>query len=212
MPYLTWGILAVNVLVFLYMFLLPEEQFLLFLYKYAAIPAVITGQLDLEFVTTFPAVFSLLTSMFLHGGFWHLLGNMVFLYVFSDNVESILGYRKFLFFYIACGVAATLGHIISNPGSEIPMVGASGAISGIMAGYMLKYPAARIHVIVFIFPIVLPAALVVGLWFAMQLLNGFVNLDSTGSGVAWFAHIGGFIAGAVLMSLISGGRFYWIKR
>ncbi|MBC8478916.1 MAG: rhomboid family intramembrane serine protease, partial [FCB group bacterium] len=99
-----------------------------------------------------------------------------------------------------------------NPGSEIPMVGASGAISGIMAGYMLKYPAARIHVIVFIFPIVLPAALVVGLWFAMQLLNGFVNLDSTGSGVAWFAHIGGFIAGAVLMSLISGGRFYWIKR
>jgi membrane associated rhomboid family serine protease len=143
------------------------------------------------------------TSMFLHGGIAHIIGNMWFLWIFSDNVESTLGHVKFALFYLLCGVAAALCQVLMNPGSEIPMVGASGAIAGVLGLYMIRFPRARVHVFIFILifftTIRVPANIVLGFWFFNQLTNGMgtLGLDTTG-GVAWFAHIGGFIAGIIL--------------
>jgi membrane associated rhomboid family serine protease len=142
--------------------------------------------------------------MFLHGGLFHILGNMWFFYIFGDNVESILGHSKFLLFYLACGVGAGLSQFFMDPTSTIPMVGASGAIAGILGAYMIRFPKARVHVFVFIFifftTIQVPAQIVLGLWFLMQLSSGFgsLGIDTTG-GVAWFAHVGGFIFGILTL-------------
>jgi membrane associated rhomboid family serine protease len=153
-----------------------------------------------------PADFSIITmftSMFLHGGIAHILGNMWFLWIFGDNVESTLGHVKYTLFYLLCGVAAALCQVLMSPGSEIPMVGASGAIAGVLGLYMIRFPRARVHVFIFILifftTIRVPANIVLGLWFFNQLTNGMgtLGLDTTG-GVAWFAHIGGFIAGIIL--------------
>ena len=136
----------------------------------------------------------------MHGGFLHLIGNMWFLYIFGDNVESILGHLRFLYFYIFCGIGATLTQFIINPSSSIPMIGASGAVAGVLGAYMIKFPKAKVHVFAFIFifvtTFVVPAQIVLGIWFIMQLSGGLntLGIDTTG-GVAWFAHIGGFIWG-----------------
>ncbi len=209
-PYVTWSILIINVVVF---FLEIAGGIQSVSLRFGTIPAVLTGfaELPASIGTSIPPALTLITSMFLHGSLMHLLGNMLFLYVFADNVESILGHRKFLLFYISCGILATLSQVATNTDSAIPIIGASGAISGVMAGYMLKYPTARIHVLVFIFPVMIPAALVVGFWFLVQIINGAADWNGAGSGVAWFAHIGGFLAGSILMYIISRGKFYWIK-
>jgi membrane associated rhomboid family serine protease len=161
-----------------------------------------------------PAEFNLLTiftSMFMHGGFAHIIGNMWFLYIFGDNVESILGHVKYFIFYIACGVGAALAQFFIEPFSQIPMIGASGAIAGVLGAYMIRFPKARVHVFVifiFITTIVVPAQIVLGLWFLMQLTNGLgsIGVNTTG-GVAWFAHIGGFIAGVALLNFLQKVRF-----
>ena len=138
--------------------------------------------------------------MFMHGGFMHIIGNMWFLYIFGDNVESILGHVRFLLFYLFCGIGAAVAQFLIQPDSTTPMVGASGAIAGVLGAYMIKFPKARVHVLavifIFITTIVVPAQLVLGLWFLMQLSGGLGSLgfDTTG-GIAWFAHIGGFIVG-----------------
>ncbi|MBL7109875.1 MAG: rhomboid family intramembrane serine protease, partial [Candidatus Marinimicrobia bacterium] len=122
-------------------------------------------------------------------------------------------HKKFILYYLLCGVIATLTQVWISGDSVVPIVGASGAISGIMAGYMLKYPSAKVHTLIFIFPVILPAVVVVGFWFATQIINGIGDLYSTGDGgVAWFSHIGGFVAGGLLMLVISRGKFYWLKR
>ena len=145
-------------------------------------------------------IINLFTSMFLHGGIAHLLGNMWFLWIFGDNIESALGHVRYALFYILCGLAAGLAQVLFNIDSMIPMVGASGAIAGVLGAYLIRYPHAQVHVFVFIFffftTIRVPAIIVLGIWFLTQLTNGLgtLNLDTTG-GVAWFAHIGGFIAG-----------------
>ncbi|NOZ08336.1 MAG: rhomboid family intramembrane serine protease [FCB group bacterium] len=211
-PYVTWTLLGLNIFIFLFQLTLSQSALEVFIYRFGAIPAVITGRVQYQDMYAISPLLTLLTSMFIHGGWMHLAGNMLFLYVFADNVEGILGHRKFILFYMAGGVLAGLSHILSDPTSTVPMIGASGAISAVMAGYILKYPAARIHVLVFIFPMVLPAVAVIGFWFASQIMEGMANLDHMGGGVAWFAHIGGFIAGSVIMSLISKGKFYWLKR
>lgn len=148
--------------------------------------------------------------MFLHGGFGHLLSNMWFLWLFGDNVESVLGHLKYFLFYLVCGIGAAIGQFLISPSSNIPMIGASGAIAGILGAYMIKFPKAKVHVLVifiFITTIAVPAQIVLGLWFLMQLTSGLgtLGMDTTG-GVAWFAHIGGFISGVGLLNRFQSFR------
>src|SRR6478752_10889164 len=147
--------------------------------------------------------FTLLTSMFLHGGWFHLIGNMWFLWVFGNNVEDSMGRVRYLVFYLLCGLAAAGSQTLVNPGSAIPMVGASGAISGVMGAYIVLYPRVRVHMLVFLFVfvtrIVVPAYLMLGYWFLLQLLGGSAAQGE--GGVAFWAHVGGFIAGAALISV-----------
>lgn len=189
-PVVTYGIIALNVLVYLYQIILAKsggDTEVLFIYMFGLIPA------QFHIITLF-------TSMFLHGGIAHILGNMWFLWIFGDNVESALGHFRYALFYILCGLAAGLAQVIINVDSLTPMVGASGAIAGVLGAYLIRYPRAQVHVFVFIFffftTIKVPAIIVLGIWFLTQLTNGLgtLGLDTTG-GVAWFAHIGGFIAG-----------------
>lgn len=145
---------------------------------------------------------ALLASMFLHGGVFHLAGNMLYLWIFGNNVEDALGPLRFLGFYLLGGVAAGLTHIALHPASRVPMIGASGAVAAVLGAYALLFPRARVHTLVFLFLFIrvvpVPAALVLGLWFLLQLLNA-----GMGGGVAWFAHIGGFLAGLVLVALLA---------
>ena len=150
---------------------------------------------------------TLLTSMFLHGSITHLGGNMLYLWIFADNVEGILGHVKFIIFYFASGLAAGIVQTLVDPTSIIPIVGASGAIAGVLAAYMILFPHAKVHTFLFLFfyftSIRIPAFYVLGFWFLMQLTNGLsaLGLDTTG-GVAWFAHIGGFLAGLGLIQML----------
>src|SRR4051794_36880106 len=154
---------------------------------------------------------SLLTSMFLHGGWMHVLGNMWFLWIFGDNIEDILGSGKYLLFYLLCGAAAGLTQLLSNPYSRIPTVGASGAIAGIMGAYLIKFPHSRIYslvtVIFFFTTIEIPAWIMLIYWFVIQFFSGVGTIGyshvSEGGGVAFFAHVGGFVAGAVLIKLMA---------
>jgi membrane associated rhomboid family serine protease len=151
-----------------------------------------------------PALLTLLTSMFLHAGLFHLAGNMLYLWIFGNNIEDRLGHVRFALFYLAGGVAAALTHILFEPGSRVPMIGASGAIAGVLGAYFLLFPRARVKVFVFLIfyidVVAVPAGVVLGLWFVMQVLN-----VGMGGGVAWFAHIGGFLAGLALVRLALGG-------
>ena len=146
---------------------------------------------------------SLITSMFMHGGWFHLVGNMWFLYVFGDNVEDVFGHNKFIIFYLLCGLAASTVQIISNPSSHIPMVGASGAVSGVMGAYAVLFPRAPVHMLVFFgfffTRIVVPAVFMLGYWLILQLLGGL--LGGGAGGIAFWAHIGGFIAGIILLKI-----------
>ncbi len=160
---------------------------------------------------------TLLTSMFLHGGWMHLIGNMLFLWIFGDNLEDQLGHFGFLAFYLASGLAAGFGQILSDPSSTVPMVGASGAIAGVMGGYLLLFPRAKIDIL-FIFIIffkifTVPAWVMLGLWFGLQLFNG-VSMDAAGGGVAYWAHAGGFIAGFALILPVwirLGAQAFWAR-
>lgn len=152
-----------------------------------------------------PTWYTPFTSMFLHGGWFHLLGNVWFLWVFGNNVEDSMGHLRFLLFYVVCGLAAAAAQIGVNPGSVIPMVGASGAISGIMGAYIVLYPRVRVHMLVvlvfFITRITVPAWAMLGYWFLLQILGGIPALEQEGGGVAFWAHAGGFVAGMVLIWL-----------
>ena len=209
-PYVTYGLIAVNVIVFvLYWPLFADEGRLQgFFLNWALIPNRVWGGSDLH---------TLVTSMFLHGGIMHLAGNMLFLWIFGDNMEEDMGHAGFLLFYLACGVGADAIHVLAAPWSNVPTVGASGAIAGVMGGYLLLYPRARVDVlfifIVFfkIFPI--PAWVMLGVWFALQLL-GSVGSDMSMGGVAYWAHSGGFVIGLLLtipVWLKRGGAAYWAK-
>lgn len=161
--------------------------------------------------------YTLLTSTFLHGGLMHLGGNMLFLWIFGDNLEDQMGHGTFLAFYLTCGLGAGLGQVFSDPGSPIPNVGASGAIAGVMGGYLLLFPRAKVDIlliIVIIFKIIpVPAWLMLGVWMALQVFNG-VTTDAAGSGVAYWAHAGGFVIGFVLcipLWLKRGARAYWTQ-
>ncbi len=202
-PVVTVAFIATCVLVFLYESSLPMPSREVFLYVYGAIPAVVFGhaQLPPELVNM-PAYGTLISSMFLHGGWMHLIGNMLYLWIFGNNIEDVMGHGRFIVFYVICGVLAALSHALIDPESTIPMVGASGAISGILGAYLLLYPHARVLVLVpfgLIGTFNVPAAMVLGLWFLMQLFSGGMSLGNQGGGVAFFAHIGGFLAGMALI-------------
>jgi membrane associated rhomboid family serine protease len=152
---------------------------------------------------------SLLTSMFMHGGWFHIIGNMLFLWVFGDNVEDVMGPARFFVFYLLCGLSAAAAQMISNPTSIVPMVGASGAIGGVMGAYAILFPRARVHLLIILFVYVttvsVPAIVMLGYWFLIQLVSGFSALGSNGAGVAFWAHIGGFVAGLGLISVFKRG-------
>jgi membrane associated rhomboid family serine protease len=200
-PFVTFGIITLNVLVFLGQFWISGNNPGIgksLVYMYGFVPA------EFNPLTIF-------TSMFMHGGFAHIIGNMWFLYIFGDNVESILGHVKFFMFYLACGIGAALAQFFVEPASQVPMIGASGAVAGVLGAYMIRFPKARVHVlaviIIFITTFVVPAQIVLGLWFLMQLSGGLGSLgvDTTG-GVAWFAHIGGFIIGVTSLKYFQNFR------
>jgi membrane associated rhomboid family serine protease len=200
-PFVTFGIIVLNVLIFLGQFWISSNDPDIgksLVYMYGFVPA------EFNPLTIF-------TSMFMHGGFAHIIGNMWFLYIFGDNVESILGHIKYFMFYLACGIGAALAQFFVEPASQVPMIGASGAVAGVLGAYMIRFPKARVHVlaviIIFITTFVVPAQIVLGLWFLMQLSGGLGSLgvDTTG-GVAWFAHIGGFIIGVTSLKYFQNFR------
>lgn len=212
-PLVTGGLIAINVLAFFWELMLgPDlERFLM---TWGAVPAFITNP------TRYPwAPLTLLTSMFLHGGWMHLIGNMLYLWIFGDNVEDALGRLGYLLFYLAAGVGAGLAQVMVAPSSRIPGVGASGAIAGVLAVYLVLYPAAPVRVLVPGFYMMriarVPALIVLGFWFVIQLFNGVLSLGTatmaTG-GIAWFAHIGGFLVGLVVglgARAFGVRRYYW---
>jgi membrane associated rhomboid family serine protease len=177
------------------------------IYSFGLLPFEITHHIDLPPFGPTPIYFTIFSSMFMHSSSVHLLGNMLFLWIFGNNVEDYLGRRKFAFFYLVCGVAAAATQILVNSDSRVPMIGASGAIAGVLGAYWLLYPQAKVTtVIIFVFFIRLikiPAVVVLGFWIIYQFLYGISSLAArTGeSGVAWFAHIGGFICGVILIKL-----------
>jgi rhomboid family protein len=199
-PYVTVALIAACVLAFLWQLSLGPAQERM-IYALGAIPAVVTGERALPpGLALVAAELTLITSMFLHGSWLHLGGNMLFLWIFGDNVEDAMGHVRFLVFYLVCGVAAALVHIYFNAGSEIPTVGASGAISGILGAYLVLHPRAEVLTLFFRFFITLPAFVVLGVWIGLQALSAYLEAGGeAGGGVAWWAHIGGFVVGAILV-------------
>ncbi|EAP78289.1 rhomboid family intramembrane serine protease [Roseovarius nubinhibens] len=209
-PYVTWTLIAANVLIFLaYYPLATSDQALMQIYaEFALVPALVTEGYHYH---------GFLTSMFMHGGWMHLLGNMLFLWIFGDNMEDEMGHFGFALFYLVSGLGAGLVHYASGPGSLVPTVGASGAIAGVMGGYLLLFPRAKVDILlilIILFRIfTVPAWLVLGAWFALQLYSG-LGADPDMGGVAYWAHAGGFVIGVALtlpLFLRLGGAGFWTR-
>jgi membrane associated rhomboid family serine protease len=198
--YVTVGLIAACVLAFLGQLWQPDGGERL-VYGLGTVPAVLLGEARLPAgIELVAPQLTLVTAMFLHGGWMHLIGNMAFLWIFGDNVEDAMGHVRFLCFYLLCGIIAGLVHVGMNPASAIPAIGASGAISGVLGAYLVLHPKARVLTLFLRFLVPLPAVVVLGAWIAFQFLSAYLPGDSgTGGGVAWWAHIGGFIAGALLV-------------
>jgi membrane associated rhomboid family serine protease len=231
-PIVNVTIISLNILIFLYELTLSTvrqppfgfSQLDVFFFHWGAVPACLADQFGYHpNVSTQSLAFycgsnneagSVLYSMFLHGGWLHLLGNMIFLWVFGDNVEDAMGHLRYALFYLVVGLAATAAHVWANQNDLVPSIGASGAIAGVLAAYLVLYPRATVAAvlpIIFFFPFRVPAVLLIGFWFLLQLLNGLAALATTnvvnaGGGVAWFAHVGGFVAGVVLVKVFVLGR------
>ena len=215
-PLVTVGLIAANVLTYFYQFSLSlgpgaegAHAATAVVFEFGLIPCRITDLCRAPAELPSPYV-TVLTSMFLHGGLFHLAGNMLYLWIFGNNVEDSMGSGRFVVFYLLCGVVAAAAQTWSDPGSRVPMIGASGAISGILGAYLLLYPHARILTLVtfgfFIQFIHVPALIVIGFWAVVQFLNGLVTFTAPQrGGVAWLAHVGGFIAGLLLIHLFRQG-------
>ena len=229
-PIVTVAIIALDVLIYLYQALILGDQPSpyrvrvgfhverlsledLFLFTYGAQPCEVLGRCTPFPPASFPIWLTVITAMFLHGGVLHLVGNMWYLWIFGDNVEDAMGHGRFLLFYLLTGGIAALAQIFANPSSQIPMIGASGAIAGVLGAYMVLYPQGRVLTLLWVFYFIrfieLPALIVLGFWFLIQLLS--YSLNPFGGGVAWMAHIGGFLAGALLVRFfaVRPRRPYW---
>jgi membrane associated rhomboid family serine protease len=211
-PLVTATLIGACVMVFLYQSVLPSGGEVRFVFQYGAIPAIVFGHATLQSdMAPIPGYATLLTSMFLHGGWMHLLGNMLYLWIFGNNVEDVMGHVRFIIFYVVCGVCAALSHAGIDPASTVPMVGASGAISGILGAYLLLFPRARVLILApYVGTTYVPAGVVLGLWFVMQVFSGGASLGAQGGGVAFFAHVGGFVTGGLLIGFFkrSDVRFF----
>jgi len=203
-PAVNTALIVLNVAVFLFEVLQGKalESFML---TWSLIPARLTDPSLAAYFTGFHQALTFVTYMFLHGGFWHLLGNMWFLYIFGDNVEDRLGHPRYLLFYLLCGVASGVIHFLSGPGSPMPTVGASGAIAGVMGAYLILYPRARvltlIPIIIIPWFVEIPAFVFLGIWILIQFLSATLTSGQV-SGVAWWAHVGGFVAGIVFLRIL----------
>lgn len=218
-PVVNYAFIGINVLVFVLLQQLGSNE--AFDYAFSLVPREITNGVDLagpqviqvgsetarinHYSTPLPVYFNFLSSMFMHGSIMHILGNMMFLFVFGDNLENLLGHVRYVAFYIFCGFAAAVAQIVMGPDSIIPMLGASGAISGVLGGYLLLFPQRRVRAIIFNFLTEVPAFVALGLWIVYQVVLGYLTPAGTG-GVAYAAHIGGFVAGIVTIKIFAIGR------
>lgn len=200
-PFITIALIAINSAIFLFQLIDPSDPRRA-AYAYGAIPHFL-----LTFNTVQPVhpVMTIFTSMFMHGGLLHLSTNMLYLWIFGNNIEDKLGYGKFIIFYILCGIGAAYSHALASPDSVVPMIGASGAVSGVLGAYLILFPRARVHTLIFLGFFVqvvrVPAAFVIGFWIIIQFINGLLSKGAAQGGVAWFAHIGGFVFGILLLKL-----------
>ena len=212
-PFVTYALIAINILVFINELSLTQPQLEQFFHLYAVVPRELTANLNgIPVNQPVPEPLTLITSQFLHGGFAHLFGNMLFLWIFGNNIEDQLGHVKYLIFYLACGILAALSQWFFSTQSGIPALGASGAIAGVLGAYILRFPRARVRTLLFLGPFItfpdIPAIFFLGIWFLQQALYGVasLNVESTigmeNGGVAYWAHIGGFVFGAVLGPLL----------
>jgi len=207
-PIISSLIILTNVLVFIWQLDFSRQEMLAFIQHYALIPAKITFAV-LNNPGDAAAYLPLLTNLFMHGGWMHLIGNMWYIQIFGDNVEDRLGSLRFWAFYLVCGIAANITHILIDPASPIPTIGASGAVSGILGAYLVTFPNAKVLTLIpiFFFQLVeIPALLFLGFWFLLQLQSGTLSLVTSGANIAWWAHIGGFIAGMAMVKLFAPHR------
>lgn len=200
-PVVTYILIALNVAVFLYELSLSDPQLQAFINQWGLVPRRVTAG---------GGFLTIITAMFIHGGFMHIIGNMLFLKIFGDNVEDRLGHGMFLFFYFATGLAAFAAHVLVDPGSRIPSVGASGAISGVLGAYVVMFSRNHVRVFFGFFLLTVPAWAMIGIWAGEQFLNAYLSIGYTeqtdGSGVAYAAHVGGFVAGVLLAFVLRGRR------
>lgn len=208
-PYVTYGLIVINLLIFLYEWSLPADQLNRFFYQWAMVPARLTASLDISIGYFLAEATHLISAQFLHAGFLHVAGNMLYLWIFGNNLEEAFGRIKFLLFYLVCGVLASLAQWWFEPLSSIPSLGASGAIAGVMGAYIFRYPQVRILTLIpiflfYFFTLRIPAILFLGFWFVQQALYGIASLEAPamvgmeGGGIAYWAHAGGFVVGALL--------------
>ena len=219
-PVVNYAFIGINILVFLLLQRIGGND--AFTYAFSLVPKEIVSGIDIagvqivrdslgntgeiqHYATPLPVYFNFLSSMFMHGSIMHIGGNMLFLWIFGDNLENLLGHIRYAVFYIICGVAAATAQIIMGPDSIIPMLGASGAISGVLGGYLLLFPKRNVRALIFNFLTTVPAFVAIGIWIVYQIVLGYLT-PSTGGGVAYAAHIGGFIAGLALIKLFAIGR------
>jgi membrane associated rhomboid family serine protease len=210
-PYVTFILIVINCLVYFYSITKPGQGFQIFIYQFGLIPLELTRASELTPQFSSPIYLSPFTSMFLHGGFMHLAGNMLYLWIFGNNIEEHLGRIKFVIFYLLSGLAASLLFVVFDPSSDIPLVGASGAIAGILGAYLVLYPNARVLTLIFLFYFIrivkVPAKFVLIFWFFYQLLMSFGAIGGgSGGGVAWLAHVGGFAFGWVIIRITARRR------
>ena len=220
MPLVNYAIIGLNILVFLLLQQLGSNE--AFDYAFALVPKEITTGVDLSgiqvisdsightaeihlYPSPLPVYFNFLSSMFMHGSIAHIFGNMLFLWIFGDNLENLLGHFRYAVFYLVCGFAAAIAQIIMGPDSIIPMLGASGAISGVLGGYVLLFPQRQVRAIIFNFLTTVPAFVAIGIWIVYQIVVGYLTPAGSG-GVAYAAHVGGFIAGVALIKVFAIGR------
>jgi len=201
-PFVTIGIIAINILVYIWELISPAgEKYIVF--TYGAIPS---NLISFEKTQPLHPVLTIFSSMFLHGGLLHVGGNMLYLWIFGDNIEDLLGRFRFILFYLVCGIAAAYSHAITSPSSIIPMIGASGAIAGVLGAYIVLFPRAKVRTLIFfgffVEVVKIPALIVIGFWAIIQVVNGILSQSLIGQGgVAWFAHIGGFLVGLLTIKL-----------
>jgi membrane associated rhomboid family serine protease len=198
-PVVTYALIAINVLFFLVELSAGDA----FIERWSVVPRRLLANPGADFITIF-------TAMFMHAGWMHLLGNMLYLWIFGDNVEDRLGHTKYLIFYLLCGIAATFAQVLVDPRSNVPNLGASGAIAGVLGAYLLMFPRGSVRVLMGRGIIPMPALIVIGFWAVLQFLSGFGAIATTeqtaGGGVAYMAHVGGFIAGMILAVIMGGTR------